>query len=298
MQVRWRLGESMRFVRHESGSPTPWAIVALWGLLAMLLTVAFAMVPMAGGDDWATFRGAAQRILTGAPLYGQRVTVSYYSNPPWVALILTPLAILPAKWGWAALNSLNLIALVFLTRRWNSGLIKLVLVLSSPATFYILLHGQIEPLVLTFLLLPKTWWPLAALTKPQIGLGMAFGVPRRKILGAVALAGGVLALSLLLFGNWPGALLSQPSPFVEGAHNLWLGLWPFQLPAGLILILLGIRRADERLLVSAGPFASPYATTSSLIGPWMAVLSFLKDWEAGLVWLAWWGATAYRMFGL
>jgi len=28
------------------------------------------------------------------------------------------------------------------------------------------------------------------------------------------------------------------------------------------------------------------------------VVSCLKDWEGGLVWLAWWGATAYRMFGL
>jgi len=288
----------MSWFRNEAREASPWAMLALWFALAVLLTIAFALIPMAGGDDWETFRGAAQRILTGVPLYGQRVAASYYSNPPWVAVTLTPLAILPAKWGWAALNSLNLIALIFLTRRWTNGLIKPLLVLSSPATIYILLHGQIEPLVLAFLLLPKTWWPLAALTKPQIGLGMAFGVPRRKILSAAAVAGAVLILSLLLFGNWPMALLNQPSPFVEGAHNLWLGLWPFQVPVGLLLILLGIRRADERMLVSAGPFASPYATTSSLIGPWMAVVSFLKDWEAGLVWLAWWGATAYRMFGL
>jgi len=45
------------------------------------------------------------------------------------------------------------------------------------------------------------------------------------------------------------------------------------------------------------PVRIPYVTTTSLIGPWMAVVSFLKDWEAGLVWLAWWGATAYRIFG-
>jgi len=132
-----------------------------------------------------------------------------------------------------------------------------MLALSSPASFSILLHGQIDPLVLTLLLLPKTWWPLAALTKPQIGLGMAFVMPRRKILSALALAGTVLVLDLLLFGNWPVALFNQPSPFVEGAHNLWLGLRPFQVQVGLILILLGIRLADKLLLVSAGPFASP-----------------------------------------
>ncbi len=288
----------MKLLRRNWECLPGWTSAGLWLLLAAALTAGFALIPMAGGDDWETFRGAALRILTGVPLYGQRVTASYYSNPPWVAAILTPLALLPAKWGWAALNSFNLIALLFLTRRWNTGLVKPLLVLASPASFYILLHGQIEPLVLTLVFLPKTWWPLAALSKPQIGLGMVFGVPRQKILGAAAVTGGVLVASLLLFGNWPAALLEQPSPFVEGAHNLWLGLWPFQVPAALLLILLGIRRADERLLISAGPFASPYATTSTLIGPWLAVISFLKDWEAGLVWLAWWGATAYRMFGL
>lgn len=275
-----------------------WSGPLFWVLLFILLTLVFALIPMAGGDDWETFRGAAQRLFSHAPLYGQKVTVSYYSNPPWVAALLSPLALLPAKWGWAALNSLNLIVLLFLTRRWNQGLVKPILVLTSPASFYILLHGEIEPLILALIFLPRTWWPLAAISKPQIGLGLAFGVPREKLLAAVAATGGVLVGSLLLFGNWPAALLSQPSPFIESTHNLWLGLWPFQVPAALLLILLGIRRDDERLLVSAGPFASPYATTSSLVGPWLAVISFLKDWEAGLVWLAWWGATAYRLFGL
>ncbi len=287
----------MKLLRDISSELPAWSGVAMWVVLALLVTLGFALIPMAGGDDWETFHGAAQRILAGAPLYGERVTNSYYSNPPWVAALLLPLAVFPVKWGWAALSSLNLIALLFLTRRWNHGLVKPLLVLTSPAAFYILLHGQIEPLILALLFLPKTWWPLAALSKPQIGLGMLFGVPRSMILRAAALAAGVLVLSLLLFGNWPAALLNQPSPFVGAAHNLWLGLWPFQVPAALILILLGIRRADDRLLVSAGPFASPYATTSSLIGPWMAVISFLKDWEAALVWAAWWGATAYRLFG-
>jgi hypothetical protein len=142
------------------------------------------------------------------------------------------------------------------------------------------LHGQIEPLLLAFLLLPKSWWPLAPFPKPQIGLEMVFYVPRRKILSTAAVTGAAWILSLLLFGSWPMALFNQLSPFVEQAHNLWLGLWPLQVPVGLLLILLGIRRADERMLVSAGPSASPYAATSSLIGPWMAGVSFLKDWEA------------------
>lgn len=279
--------------RHET-----WTRVVFGLLVGVLLTVAFAMVPMAGGDDWVTFRGAGLRILAGAPLYGEKVAVSYFSNPPWVAVLLLPLAVLPERWGWAALNSVNLIALVFLVRRWNRGLVKPILVLSSPAAFYILLHGQIEPLVLLVLFLPREWWALAAFTKPQAALGLLFGVPKTRLLRALVILGAAAALSLLFFGDWPLALLRQPSPFIEGAHNLWVGLWPFQVPMAVAIILLGVRRKDERLLVAAGPFASPYATTSTLIGPWLAVCAFLNDWEAGLVWVAWWGATVYRMLGL
>ncbi len=166
--------------------------------------------------------------------------------------------------------------------------------MTSPAALYILLHGQVEPLILAAVFLPREWWPLAALTKPQIGLGLAFGIQRRGLLRAALITVGVLLLSLVLFGAWPRDLLAQPTPFVEGAHNLWLGLWPFQVPAAVALILLGMRRHDERLLVAAGPFASPYATTSSLIGPWLALVSFLREWESALVWAAWWGAVAYR----
>jgi hypothetical protein len=271
--------------------------LALAGILALgwlVLTIGFGLIPMAGGDDWVTFQGAAHRILSGVPLYGEKVTVSYYSNPPWLAAALIPLALLPARWGWAGLNALNLIVLLMLARRWTRGWLKPALVLTSPAAFYILLHGQVEPLILAAVFLPREWWLLAASTKPQIGLGLAFGLHRRHLLRAVVVSLGVMLLSLAVFGLWPQALLAQPSPFIEGAHNLWLGLWPFQVPAAVALILLGMRRDDERLLVSAAPFASPYATTSSLIGPWLAMVSFLKSWEAAVVWAAWWGAVVYR----
>ena len=105
-------------------------------------------------------------------------------------------------------------------------------------------------------------------------------------------------LSIAIFGNWPAQLIRQRASVIEGtvyaAHNLWRNLWPFQLPAGIVLILLGLRRQDARWLVAASPFLSPYAPMSSLLGPWLALASTLKDWEAGLVWLSWWGAVIYR----
>lgn len=54
--------------------------------VVLILLLAFALVPIPGGDDWETFYGAARRILAGSPLYGSKVTHAYYSNLPWLAV--------------------------------------------------------------------------------------------------------------------------------------------------------------------------------------------------------------------
>lgn len=88
--------------------------------------------------------------------------------------------------------------------------------------------------------------------------------------------------------------MRQPRPFVKEAHNLWLGLWPFQFPIFVALILVGISHRDDRFLISGSPFLLPYATTSNLLGLWLGMSCFLKDWQAALLWLFWWGAVVIR----
>ena len=90
----------------------------------------------------------------------------------------------------------------------------------------------------------------------------------------------------------PVEVFQQPGPI--GEHNVWLGLWPFQVPIGIGLIFWGINRRDERFLVAASPFFWPYASTSSLLGPWIVMGTLLKDWQAALVLAGWWGAVVYR----
>lgn len=262
--------------------------------LALALSAAFALLPLPGGDDWETFAGAARRITAGAPLYGQPITHSYYANPPWLAALLLPLGLLPLAWGRAGLAVLSLMLGLAVARRLELSRRRAALVLLSPAMVYVLLHGQVDALVLGGLLLPRAAWPLVAVTKPQVALGLPFGLRRADLAPAVALTLSVSLLSLAVFGNWPLALWRQPAPFVWGAHNLWLGLWPFQAPVGVGLILAGLRRRDERYLLAASPFCLPYATTSSLLGPWLAASAALTDGQALLVWLSWWGAVAWR----
>ncbi len=271
-----------------------WIVIATMFIVTILITVGFVLSPIITGDDWETFHGAAWRVLRGQPLYDTPITFAYFSNPPWVTVALIPFSLLPLRWGWALVSSLSFLAILGLSYHLRLGLLKTVLALSSPAMIYIALHGQIDALLLAGIFLPLEWRALLALAKPQVTFGLLFGIPPRRWLRALLLTAGMVLLSLAVFGMWPREWLAQPREFANEAHNLWLGLWPFQVPAGVTLILLGISRTDDKLLIAGSPFLSPYAATSSLIGPWLAVSAFLKDWQVFLVWLSWWGAVIYR----
>jgi hypothetical protein len=266
-------------------------------LLICVLIAAFVLAPISGGDDWETFQGASQRILKGLPLYGEKITHGHYSNPPWVALFFIPLSLLPSRWGWATIAVLSAVILFILCRHWRFGRLKIILTLLSPAALYIYLHGEIDAFVVGGMLLPNEAWYLVAITKPQVAAGLLLGVRKEKIIRALAGTLIILLLTIFIFGFWPLKILQQETPFLGAALNLWVGLWPFQVPAGVALLLMGVKQKNEKLLLAASPFLSPYATTSSLLGPWFALAGFLESWEAALVFFTWWGAVLYRLVG-
>ena len=268
-----------------------WAVAGLAGLV---LVAAFALIPLPGGDDWQLFSAASRRVWTGEPLYGEEVSTHYY-NPPWLAVALSPLSLLPHRLGWALLSVASLIAMAAVAHRYGGGLARIVLVILSPSAIYTLLHGQIDALILAAILLPQEWWMIAGLTKPQVAFGLILGIPRPKWVRALLLTGLLLVATLIWFGNWPLQLIRQPTPNRYDGYNLWLGLWPFQVPIGILLILLGISRKDERWLVSASPFLFPYAAISSLLGPWVVACTLLTNWQAAIVLLSWWAAVIFRM---
>jgi hypothetical protein len=288
-------GDSQGPARSWAGSKLHRTL--LLAAIALILLLAFALVPIPGGDDWEVYYGTARRILAGSPIYGIKVTHDYYSNPPWLAALFVPLGLLPFNWSWSVVSVASLAIVALLALRYKAGTFKLALVLLSPPMIYLLLHGQIDALVLGFVLLPSYMWPLGALTKPQVFAGMIFGLRGRQWLYALGVTGLVIVISLIAFGNWPQQLLQQPMPFISATRNLWLGLWPFQVPVGVGLAILGIERREERYLIAASPFFLPYAATSSLLGPWLAVCTGLKSWQSAIVLLVWWGAVALRAFG-
>ncbi|NMB88262.1 MAG: DUF2029 domain-containing protein [Chloroflexi bacterium] len=261
---------------------------ALFGVALFLLVLAFALLPLPGGDDWETFYGAARRVLDGVPLYGTRITFSYFYNMPWLAVLFAPLALLPFRWGWAFLSTASILIVFLLCKRWNLGAVKLVAILCSPPMLYTLLHGNIDALVLGAVLLPREFWLLAAMTKPQTAVALALGVLRANWWRTGLLTAGVLLLSLAWFGNWLPAYLAQPVDLIDKGHNVFRYLFPYQVIPGLLLAWIGWKRQDEKFWIGASPFFSPYAATSTLLGPLMLLLSQLKDWQAVAVVALYW----------
>ncbi len=270
-----------------------WKKATLIALALLAFIGAFWLIPYDLGDDWNTFKGSAMHILQGESLYSNPVNSLYYSNPPWVAVVLLPLGLLPAKLGWAILSCLTLLALFFLARRFHLPPLKLGLLVLSPPVIYTLIHGQIDVLVLAAFLLPSEWRPVVAITKPQVSLGLLFNSELTNWKRTLLVTGAVLAASLIFFADWPLQLIRQPAPFVIARHNYLSNTWPLLVPIAVGLVLAGIRKKDLRYFMAASPFFSPYAAVSSLIGVWFAACSVLETWQAAVVMASWWVVSIY-----
>jgi hypothetical protein len=265
------------------------AAVFLLGFL--FITALFAFLTLPGGDDWGFFREVVHQILIGKSVYIERYNGSFYVYPPWVAGLLIPLGALPFRWGWGLICSLNFTLAILISRHFKMNLLKQILVLLSPPMLYILLHGQIDVLCLGLLLLPREWWLIGSITKPQVTLGLIFGIPRKDWLKALGIAIGVMTVSLLIFGLWPLEVLRHPKEFAAFSFNIWGGLWPYQILLGIVMVFRAWKQKDDRYLIASSPFFMPYAAYSSLIGPWIALCSTLEDWQAGFILIVWWAVS-------
>lgn len=262
-----------------------------------VLWVVFWVAPLPIGDDWQTIDHASRRLLHGGPLYGIQ-DPHYYANPPHVAAVVMPLTLLSSRLVYAGVLALTLTLTMPLVARWcpTDTALKTLLVIFSPPMVYILLHGQIDILILAGVLLPPSCWGLVAITKPQLVIGLAAGIPRSQWVKAGVIVGGVLGASWLVLGNWVVDWLTYGSQIADYPHNLWRGLWPFQMPCGLFFFLQGMKRHDERLLIVASPFLAPYAALSSFIGVWIVALGFLDRWQALVLLMGWWVVVLSRLW--
>src|SRR5947209_8755157 len=94
--------------------------IVVFALVLLLLLVIPVEVTFAGaGNDWMYMREGALRWLRGEELYQ-----SGYFSPPHVAIMLSPLALLPPKIGYAVLDAASLVGWAALARLLNFSMIQ------------------------------------------------------------------------------------------------------------------------------------------------------------------------------
>ena len=236
------------------------------------------------GVDWYDGTGLAIR----TPLHPYQIESFHY--PPWFALFLSPLGLLPSRLGQAinAYLNLSVAMLVVFTRRGKP--LALALVGTSLPMAALLLNANVEWVPMLAFLLPPAWGlPLLA-TKPQSGgLAALLWLKQEKNRTRLLLpAVGVGLLSLAIWGWWlPTAIGGRPLTQEANAAP-----WPWAIPLGLALLVLAWRREDELLAVGATLCLVPYYVIhSATLG--FALLAARYPRLAAAVWLALWcGAIA------
>jgi hypothetical protein len=281
--------DALTKIRSAENLPRP--VVILIGVAAFfLLSWAFAYIPenIFLYDDWIVFFSATQELLKGLTPFNKFYYFSYYYNPPWLTFALAPMAIFGFRFSAGMLATATLFSTMALCRRYKISMIKTALVVASPVVFYIILHGQVDGYVLAGIFLPVSLWPIVALAKPQTALTLGLkALEKDHIKNALIISGSIFLLSLVIFGLWPLEVIDKKVP-LDAYHNFWRTTWPWNSIVGFILVFFWIRTRDERLLISASPFFSPYAGLNSFLGAWIALHTKLKDWQAAVLFVIAW----------
>jgi hypothetical protein len=268
-------------------------------LVGVVILVSAPFIP--AGIDWSTvLRPATIAFLQLENPYQIEGTFS----PPWLFLLLAPVAILPVHAGGVIVFWLNLATWIVLTNKLSSGNIaSIVAVITSPMVVNGLLARNIDFLVMWGLLLPAEFAVLFLALKPQVG-GAAIlylclkayqegGL--KKLIRLLALPILMTMLSFALYGLWPlnaGSAINLP----WNASPIKILGWP-SIIIGLFLFILALSRKNPEdginISMASTPFFSPYVGSQS----WVAILpSLIKTKALYIMWVVLWAWIAYRTF--
>ena len=213
------------------------AAVPLFIVLTTVFSLAATFIPANGffGFDWVNFFG----IQHFPPFY-----------PPWTAFAVRYLT-------YPLLIGITLAAFFIATIQRSVHPVSAAAAFISLPLLWTVFLGQLEGLVVLGMLgLP--WLIPLVLVKPQISF-FGLGARRSYILAFFVL----MIVSMIIWGNWPAAMLSVESFYAEGRYvqNIGLGWWG--LP--LFLLTVWFSRGDMDMLMASGAFVTPHLIFYSLL---------------------------------
>jgi hypothetical protein len=237
--------------------------------------------------DWDVYRQASLDFLRG--LNPMRTPFNYL--PPWMSLLIAPVAILPRWAGYVVGGVIMLMATIVAVKKLKGDLWTILLVSTTPFLLHNLLWGNLEWVPLLGMLLPSMWGLIWISAKPQSGAGVVLydlaQVARRKMPITVLLPFGVTGLLALLLYQYPFSIGTPPAEVVATASY---DVFPVGVPVGLALIAWAIKHDDRWLAYAASPLLMPYFTSHTLIGPFLVPATRSKRW-AIIAWIIAWAYT-------
>jgi alpha-1,2-mannosyltransferase len=209
-------------------------------ILAVLLTAGaiaaaigagynFVVLPLMGSftgafEDFTAYAQAAHAVAAGTSPYAYfnsaTIVMSGFDYPPFAAVILRPLAALPARWQeltwlWLSLSALVggavITARTLLPSTWPRARIGILVALTFPPATYNLWHGQMNTVIFLLLAVALSDYLSGHRTRCGIILGVAAGIK---------LAPVVLLLVLVRRGWWRAALAGVAA----GASTVAIGV--------------------------------------------------------------------------
>jgi hypothetical protein len=255
----------------------------IWLAASLVFLGSFVSLPH-GGGDWQRDIGRAARHWWPTPWeLGLPI-------PPWGALLLAPIALLPDRWATSLTNGLSVIVFALGARRLKAPHWIALLVLGTPFGLWMFINGQTEWLVLIGLLVPAGFDLIFILLKPQVAGWLVFSRLRASPLTwkHYAIGGVSLTLgSLLVWGLWPlGIYQKYSTTLLSGGWNL--STWPWGIVIGLVCLALAWKTKSEAWGIAASPFMFPYVNGASYVGAVLALACLsprIALWGWLIVWL-------------
>ncbi|HTP01346.1 MAG TPA: hypothetical protein VMJ64_08235 [Anaerolineales bacterium] len=214
-------------------------------------------------SDWHfTFYPAVVYLLHGQNPY----QVATLHNPVWALLPLVPFALFGETAGGWLFAIFSLFTYGFVAYRLKARPWALAAFLLSPPVLNSLILGNIDALILWGFLLPAPIGLFLVLAKPQLGIGIAIywgyvawkeGRMRKLVITFLPVTIFFCA-SFAIFGNW---LASRGDDVVAAYWNA--SLFPWSVPAGIMLLYLGLKYLKQRMAIASSPLLSPYVSFGS-----------------------------------
>lgn len=279
--------------KGKASAPRHAALAAALGVLA------FVTAPLiAAGIDWST-------ILRPATLAFWQLRNPYHTignlGPPWLFVLLAPIAALPVDLGGVVLFWLNLATWVIVSKKLGTGgVLNVLAVVTSPMVVNGLLARNVDFLVMWGLLLPPELAVFFLTIKPQVGgaalVYLAVQEYRRggirRLVRIFLVPCSISVLSFLAYGlRFSDARGSLDVPW-NASPLIPLG-WP-SLVVGLCVFGCALARRDShdgaRISMAATPFFCPYVGTQS----WVSLLpALMKSKILYVMWAITWGWIAF-----